>query len=166
MKRKVKIGISACLLGENVRYDGGNRFDAGLAQALGPLVTWVPVCPEVEAGLGVPREPMHLVGSSGGTRLVTIKTGLDHTELMEEWAARRLGELGGEKLSGFIFKSRSPSCALTAVEVEGMAAESLSVEGAGTESLAFEGAASGTSPGLWASATRCSRRGPSSTTTS
>ncbi|MHB9111061.1 MAG: YbgA family protein [Thermoleophilia bacterium] len=105
----MKLGVSACLLGEKVRYDGGHKLDHYLTETLGPFVDWVPVCPEVETGLGVPREPMRLVGTAKEARLVTRRTHIDHTGRMLKWARERLRELSGEHLCGFIFKSRSPS---------------------------------------------------------
>ncbi|MBI5776275.1 MAG: DUF523 domain-containing protein [Nitrospirae bacterium] len=79
---KLRIGISQCLLGDPVRYDGGHKRDALLADTLSRQVEWVPVCPEVEAGLGVPREPMRLEGTTRSPRLVTINTNVDHTTAM------------------------------------------------------------------------------------
>jgi len=121
--RKIRLGISACLLGQRVRYDGGHRRDPMLIETLGKRVDWVPVCPEVECGLPVPREAMCLAGGPGdpgdpeSPRLVTIRTGIDHTERMLRWARRRVVELEAEHLCGFIFKSRSPSCGMARVEV-------------------------------------------------
>jgi len=113
----VKLGISACLLGEKVRYDGGHRLDHYLTETLGPFVDWVPVCPEVETGLGIPREPMRLVGTASDARLITRQTHIDHTDRMRKWAAGRIRELAGEGLCGFIFKSRSPSSGMTRVKI-------------------------------------------------
>lgn len=110
-----RVGISSCLLGEAVRYDGGHKRDGFLADELGRLVEWVPVCPEVEMGLGVPRPPMQLVRIGGATRLVTPSTGADHTAAMGGWAARRLEELAPAELCGYVLKSRSPSCGLDGV---------------------------------------------------
>ena len=114
---KIKIGISACLLGEPVRYDGQHKLDTFLRDTLGQYVDYVPVCPEVEVGLGVPREAMHLSGDPASPRLVTIKTGIDHTDRMNAWAQQRVGELEREGLCGFIFKSRSPSSGMERVKV-------------------------------------------------
>ena len=116
---KIRIGISACLLGRNVRYDGGHRHDRHLTDTLGRWFDWVPVCPEVEYGLPVPREAMRLVGDPGNPRLFTIRTHIDHTDGMLAWAKKRLTELAGEGLSGFVFKSRSPSSGMAAVKVYG-----------------------------------------------
>ena len=113
----VRIGISSCLLGEKVRYDGGHRLDRFLKDTLGQHVDYVPVCPEVECGLGVPRESMHLAGDPQSPRLVTTRTGVDLTEKMTRWASKRIRELESENLSGFIFKSRSPSCGIKSVQI-------------------------------------------------
>jgi uncharacterized protein YbbK (DUF523 family) len=109
---KPRLGISACLLGQSVRYDGGHKRDDALVETLGPRVEWVPVCPEVECGLTVPREIMHLVGTSAAPRIVTVSSNLDHTEKLLSWANARAAELRQERLCGFIFKARSPSCGL------------------------------------------------------
>ena len=79
---KIRIGISACLLGEEVRYDGGHKLDSYLTDTLGNYFEWVPVCPEVEYGLPVPREAMHLTGDPASPRIVTVRTGIDHNEEM------------------------------------------------------------------------------------
>ncbi len=107
---KIKIGISACLLGEKVRYDGGHKLDPFLRDTMGKFVTYVPVCPEAESGLGVPRKAMHLQGPPSAPRLVTVDTGQDLTGRITRWSARKISELEKEDLCGFIFKSRSPSC--------------------------------------------------------
>ena len=109
------VGISQCLLGDNVRYDGGHKLDSVLIETLGRHVEWVPVCPEVEVGLGTPREPMRLVGDPQAPRLVTINTGVDHTEAMQRFAQQRIRELEALNLSGFVFKSASPSCGIMGV---------------------------------------------------
>ncbi|MBW1810818.1 MAG: DUF523 domain-containing protein [Deltaproteobacteria bacterium] len=114
---KPKLGISQCLLGDLVRYDGQHKRDQRLIEALDSLVSWVPVCPEVECGLSVPREPMHLVGDVSRVRLVTKKDAVDLTDQLLAWCDRRVEQLGHEKLAGFVFKSRSPSCGLLAVPV-------------------------------------------------
>ncbi len=116
---KIRLGISSCLLGERVRYDGGHKLDHYLSDTLGRYIDWVAVCPEVEYGLPVPREAMRLVGTPGGPRLVTVRTGVDHTEGMRRWAKQRLGELERDDLCGFIFKSRSPSSGMRGVKVYG-----------------------------------------------
>ena len=117
MESKIKIGISSCLLGNAVRYDGGHKWDRFLTQTLGRYVDFVPVCPEVEIGLGIPREAMRLVGELNHPRLLTIRSRIDHTERMTEWAKERVKELEKENLCGFIFKSDSPSSGLERVKV-------------------------------------------------
>lgn len=114
---KIKLGISSCLLGEKVRYDGGHKLDHYIRETLGRYVDWVPVCPEVEYGLPVPREAMRLAGTAKGPRLITSRTGVDHTDGMKRWAGRRLDGLEKEGLCGFIFKSRSPSSGMRGVTV-------------------------------------------------
>jgi uncharacterized protein YbgA (DUF1722 family)/uncharacterized protein YbbK (DUF523 family) len=114
---KIKLGISACLLGENVRYDGGHKLDRFLTDTLGQYVEYVPVCPEVECGLPVPRESMHLEGDPNSPRLVTIRTKQDMTDRMVKWALKRVPELEKEDLCGFIFKSDSPSSGMERVRV-------------------------------------------------
>ena len=114
---KIRLGISSCLLGEHVRYDGGHKLDHFLKDTLGRHVEWVAVCPEVEYGLSVPREAMHLVKTERGPRLVTSRTGTDHTDGMKRWAVQRLRGLDEEDLCGFVFKSRSPSSGMRGVKV-------------------------------------------------
>ena len=117
MDEKIKLGISTCLLGEKVRYDGGHKLDRFLTETLGQYVEYVPVCPEYECDLGVPRESMRLVGAPESPRLVTAGTKVDMTERMTGWARKRVRELEGENLCGFVFKSDSPSCGMARVEV-------------------------------------------------
>ncbi len=112
-----RIGVSQCLLGENVRYDGGHKRDAFLTDVLAPFVEWVPVCPEVEAGLGTPREAMHLVGDPEDPRLLTIHTKVDHTTALKTFSQRRVKELRERDLDGYIFKKNSPSCGVHRVKV-------------------------------------------------
>ncbi len=114
---KIRLGISTCLLGLPVRYDGGHKLDHYLKDILGSYVDYVAVCPEVECGFGVPREAVRLVGEPAAPRLVTVKTRVDFTERMTEWALRRVRELEGERLCGFVFKSGSPSSGMERVKV-------------------------------------------------
>lgn len=114
---KITVGISACLLGEKVRYDGGHKHDRYITDTLGQFFDYVPVCPEVEYGLSVPREAMHLAGNVDDPRLVTVRTGIDHTEGMKKWAGKKLDELSRRGLSGYIFKSKSPSSGMRGVKV-------------------------------------------------
>jgi len=115
----MRLGISACLLGEPVRYDGGHKRDRFITDTLGPYVEFVPICPETECGLGVPRESMRLEGDPAAPRLITSRTMVDHTDRMVAWAQKRLKELEKEDLCGFIFKSDSPSSGMERVRVYG-----------------------------------------------
>lgn len=117
MDQEVKIGISACLLGESVRYDGNHKLDHLLIDALDRYVEFVPVCPEVECGFGTPREPFHLVGDPCAPRLITAETKVDYTQEMCAWSGQRVMELEKENLWGFIFKGKSPSCGVRWVKV-------------------------------------------------
>jgi uncharacterized protein YbgA (DUF1722 family)/uncharacterized protein YbbK (DUF523 family) len=115
----IRIGISACLLGQEVRFDGGHKRDDFLTNVLGPHVQWVPVCPEVELGLGTPRETLRLVRVKGSAalRMMTTRTGVDHTDGMNAWAKRRLEELARSgDLCGYVLKKDSPSCGMARVK--------------------------------------------------
>jgi uncharacterized protein YbgA (DUF1722 family)/uncharacterized protein YbbK (DUF523 family) len=114
---KLRLGISACLLGEPVRYDGGHKLDPFITGTLGNYVEFLPVCPEAECGLGVPREAMRLVGDPDAPRLMTVRSKVDLTDRMLAWAQKRLEELEQENLCGFIFKSKSPSSGMERVRV-------------------------------------------------
>ncbi len=136
MGNRIKIGISSCLLGEKVRYDGGHKLDRFLRDTLGQYVEYVPVCPEVECGFGIPREALRLVGDVASPRMVTSRTNQDYTEKMSAWAKRRVVELKSENLCGFIFKSKSPSSGMERVKVyndKGMPAQ----QGVGLFARAF-----------------------------
>jgi uncharacterized protein YbgA (DUF1722 family)/uncharacterized protein YbbK (DUF523 family) len=113
----IRIGISACLLGEPVRFDGGHKRDPFLVETLGRFVEWVQVCPEVESGLDAPRESMRLVRAGGQIRLVTNRTAVDHTTRMLGYARRRAAELADDDLCGFVFKKDSPTCGVHRVKV-------------------------------------------------
>lgn len=117
MAETIRVGISACLLGQTVRYDGGHKLDRYIRDTLGKYLEFLPVCPEVECGLGVPREAMRLVGDPESPRLVTVRSGRDLTEQMLKWANQRLDQLQKEELCGFIFKSGSPSSGMERVKI-------------------------------------------------
>jgi len=117
MSDKIKLGVSTCLLGEKVRYDGGHKLNRYLVDVVGPFVEWVPVCPEVECGLPVPRESMRLVQGPRGPRLTTGKTNIDHTDRMMKWTEGRLRQLEKENLRGYVFKSRSPSSGMRDIKI-------------------------------------------------
>jgi uncharacterized protein YbgA (DUF1722 family)/uncharacterized protein YbbK (DUF523 family) len=114
---KIKLGVSSCLLGENVRYDGGHKLDRFLTDTWGKYVEYVPVCPEAECGLGVPREAMQLEGDPASPRLITTRTRQDMTRRMMTWAHKRVAQLEKEALCGFIFKSDSPSSGRERIKV-------------------------------------------------
>lgn len=113
----LRLGISRCLLGDEVRFDGGHKRDHFLTDTFGRYVEWVPVCPEVEAGLGTPREAMRLIGDPGRPRLVTIKSGIDHTGALKTMTEKRTEELRALDLSGYVFKKDSPSCGVERVRL-------------------------------------------------
>lgn len=115
--KKLKLGISACLLGERVRYDGKDALDSYLIDLFSSHFQLIPYCPESEAGLGVPREPMRLVGDRQSPRLVVTKTGKDETKRIITWARKKLKELERENLVGLILKSKSPCCGVRGVNV-------------------------------------------------
>ncbi|MBN1483065.1 DUF1722 domain-containing protein [candidate division KSB1 bacterium] len=116
---RIKLGISSCLLGEKVRYDGGHKLDRYLVNVVGPFVDWIPICPEVECGLPIPRESMRLVQTGTGVRLLTGKSKIDHTERMLRWIDKRLDLLEQENTCGFIFKAKSPSSGMRDVKIYG-----------------------------------------------
>jgi len=117
MKQTIKIGVSSCLLGEEVRYNGGHSLDRYVTGTLSDYFSFVGVCPEVEVGFGIPRETMRLVGNPDDPRLVTTKTKKDFTDKMLNWAKKRVIELEKEDLCGFIFKKGSPSSGMERVRV-------------------------------------------------
>jgi len=114
---RVRIGISTCLLGEHVRYDGGHKRDRFLVEQFGRYVDWVPVCPEVEMGMAVPRDFLRLVDDDGETRMIAPRTGTDYTREMKQFSKNRVRALADESLSGYIFKRSSPSCGVHGVKV-------------------------------------------------
>jgi len=116
-----RLGISACLLGQRVRYDGGHKQDVFLTRTFALFVEWVPVCPEIEIGMGVPRESVRLVGSVDDPQMIAERTGKDWTETMKAFAAKRIQELATLNLSGYVLKKDSPSCGIERVRVYGAA---------------------------------------------
>ncbi len=117
--RPIRLGVSSCLLGNPVRYDGGHRRDPCVTDLLGSLVEWVPVCPEVEVGMGTPRPALRLVGEGGEIRMQEVASGRDHTRAMQRYAARRVRALRGLDLCGYVLKQNSPSCGIARVKVYG-----------------------------------------------
>lgn len=117
MSRPLKIGVSACLLGQKVRYDGGHKHDRYITDTLGRLFTLVPVCPEVESGMTTPREAMRLEGDPAAPRLMTRESRIDKTRQMLSFCGVKLEELEKADLCGFIFKKGSPSSGLFEVKI-------------------------------------------------
>ncbi|HIJ85559.1 MAG: putative protein of unknown function DUF523 [Magnetococcales bacterium] len=117
MDLAISLGVSACLLGEPVRYDGQDKLFPWIPQVLARFFRLVPVCPEVQAGMGTPRPPMHLVGEPSAPSLMTRAARQDMTPVMASFCADEVRRLASLDLRGFIFKSRSPSCGVDGVEV-------------------------------------------------
>ena len=115
----IRIGISTCLLGEKVRFDKGHKRDAFVVDTLGQFFSWTPVCPEMEIGLGTPRESLRLIGDSAAPSLIAPKSRSDHTETMHQFANERLAQLEDLELHGYILKKDSPTCGMTRVRVYG-----------------------------------------------
>ena len=113
----IRLGISSCLLGQTVRFDGGYKRDGFLSDTFGRFVEWVPVCPEVEAGFGTPREAMRLLNDDGRLRLVTTRGAVDLTDTMVRFARDRVERLDQERLCGYVLKKDSPSCGMARVKV-------------------------------------------------
>ena len=115
--RPIRIGISSCLLGQEVRYDGGHKRDRFLTDVLGRFVEWMPVCPEVEVGMGVPRPTLRLVRDGDDVRMVAERSGEDHTRAMRAFARKRVAALRKLSLAGYVLKKDSPSCGLERVRL-------------------------------------------------
>ena len=116
-QESIRIGISSCLLGQKVRFDGGHKRDAFLVDTFGTFVEWVPVCPEVELGLGTPREALRLVRKGDEIRMVNTRSGRDMSTEMRQWAQARVDALAGERLCGYVLKKDSPSCGMERVKI-------------------------------------------------
>jgi uncharacterized protein YbbK (DUF523 family) len=137
-EKKVKLGVSSCLLGEKVRYNGEDKSNPFLVEQLREVAELIPVCPEVGAGFGVPREPVRLVRLAGSAapRMVTERGGIDLTPRITAWIDEQLEELEKKKLDGFIFKCKSPSCAVKQLPVYDNSGE-IAAQGAGLFAAAF-----------------------------
>ncbi|MCC7185697.1 MAG: DUF523 domain-containing protein, partial [Acidobacteria bacterium] len=116
MAEAIRVGVSSCLLGQKVRYDGGHKRHDFVADTLGARVVFVPVCPEVELGLGTPRQTLRLIRTDGDVRLI-MANGHDYTAAMRAFAKKRVEQLKDDDLSGYVLKKDSPSCGLTRVKV-------------------------------------------------
>jgi len=116
-KKTIRVGISTCLLGENVRYDGGHKRDRYLTDVLGEFFEWQIVCPELEVGMGVPREAVRLVGNVNSPKMLGIKSETDWTEKIHQFSEQKIEQLRKQNLCGYIFKSDSPSCGIERVKI-------------------------------------------------
>jgi len=114
---KPRVGISSCLLGDEVRYDGGSKWHRVTVEIIGPRVEWVPMCPELEVGMGIPREPVNLIGPAESPSLLAMGTGLDWSKKMKTFSQQTIQTLKRQGLNGYIFKSASPSCGLKEIKV-------------------------------------------------
>lgn len=113
----VRLGVSSCLLGEMVRYDGGHCRDKFVTEMLGPLVRWESICPEMGIGMGTPRPTIRLSEDGGQIRLVESRNGIDHTDAMKVYSRRKLEQVNPDQLDGYIFKKNSPTCGLHRIAV-------------------------------------------------
>jgi uncharacterized protein YbbK (DUF523 family) len=125
------VGISACLLGELVRYDGGDKKNLALITHKDRQIIYIPICPEVGCGMGVPREPMQLEGNPHAPRLITINSRVDKSAILTNWSLKQIAKLQKEKIDGFIFKNRSPSCGLSNVKIHNTATTTTQPYGVG-----------------------------------
>jgi uncharacterized protein YbgA (DUF1722 family)/uncharacterized protein YbbK (DUF523 family) len=116
---QIKVGVSSCLLGEKVRWNGEHKQDLFVKNLLGQFFEWVPTCPEVEIGMGIPRETVRLTGNPKAPLMVGNTTGTDWTRRMNRYSKKRFAELAKLNLCGYIFKSRSPSCGIARIKVYG-----------------------------------------------
>ena len=138
--RKLKIGVSACLIGLKYRYDGTSKMDSRLIEGLGGKVDFIPVCPEVECGLAIPRKVMRLEASPRGTRLKVTETGEDLTSQMEEWSRIKIEKLAALDIAAFIFKARSPSCGFGSTSVFDSKGRVITLDGTGIFAKILTGA--------------------------
>ncbi len=117
MKEKIKIGMSSCLLGEEVRWDGDHKYDQYVRDVLGSYFDYVSICPEVDVGMGVPRETVALYGTLENPKMITKRSKTDWTKKMNHYTKDRIHELTKENLCGYVFKSKSPSCGIGKVPI-------------------------------------------------
>lgn len=122
MKRseeRISVAISSCLGGLAVRYDGKDKKDDAILRELTPFFRWISICPEVEIGMGIPREPIQLVQVEGEVRLRGVENERDWTERMTSYAESRAAWLAKVGVAGYVLKSRSPSCGVQTVPLYG-----------------------------------------------
>jgi uncharacterized protein YbbK (DUF523 family) len=134
---RLRVGISSCLLGDEVRFDGGHKRDPLVIDLFGQCVEWIRVCPEVEVGMGVPREPVRLVRAGDDVRMITVTTAIDYTDSMREWATRRTAALAAMDLDGYILKKDSPSCGMQSLTLYDAKSGAWSREGVGVFAAAL-----------------------------
>ncbi len=123
MTDSIRIAISSCLLGERVRYDGESKLQSWLDEC--GEVEWVPVCPEVEIGMSIPREAIQIEESNAGLRLIGVESRQDWTEQMNDFARQRVLQLQSADIVGYVFKARSPSCGIGDVPLLGVMGQSV-----------------------------------------
>lgn len=134
---KIKVGVSSCLLGYEVRYNGQHQQDHFIKDILSQWCDFVPVCPEVDCGLPIPRETMRLVGDIENPRLLTSRSGIDHTQRMQTWIKKEMAVLEKEDLVAFIFKTKSPSSGMRKVKIYNETGQTISYAGIGMFARAF-----------------------------
>lgn len=134
---KLLLGVSSCLLGQKVRFDAGHKQDSFLIDTLARYAEFVPICPEVDIGLGIPRESIRLEGDPRNPRLVAPKSGRDLTERMQEYSERRVEELAPLNLHGYVLKSKSPSCGMVHVRLYQVQGGGVSKNGVGIYAAAL-----------------------------
>ncbi len=115
----IRVGISSCLMGAKVRFDAGHKRDVYVTDILGQYFAFVAICPELEVGMGVPREAIRLVGSPEAPRLVGVKTEKDWTDKMNSYSVERIERSDIQNISGYILKKDSPSCGMERVKLYG-----------------------------------------------
>ena len=130
-QNKLRLGISTCLLGEKVRYDGGHKLDAWIKNTLGQFTTFVPVCPEFECGMSIPRPAMHLEGTKENPQLIQTHSKLNLTKQMKNWIKLQIKKLKSQDLDGYIFKTKSPSCGLNKIKIFSPSNKLISAAGVG-----------------------------------
>ena len=117
MSGKIKVGVSSCILGMKVRYDGGHKRNAFVTETLGQYFDWVLTCPEVAIGLSIPRDSIQLRKVDGETRLIEPRSEKDLTDPMTDYSRKRAEQLADIGIYGYILKAKSPSCGMERMKV-------------------------------------------------
>ncbi|OFZ45763.1 MAG: hypothetical protein A2381_15045 [Bdellovibrionales bacterium RIFOXYB1_FULL_37_110] len=136
-QNQLRLGISACLLGAKVRYDGAHKLDKWIKNTLGQFATFIPICPELECKMSIPRPPMHLEGTRDNPHLIQTLAKLDLTKQMNSWIKPKIKELKYKNLDGYILKTRSPSCGLRDIKIFSPTGKLVSKTGTGLFAKAF-----------------------------